>query len=185
LESKLIFFLVKLKMPKGPGCSKKAKKLCTAPCDWIKNKGCRGAVVKPKSATPKPKSATPKPKSATPKPKSPIVIKLRSEKISLEKELSRNKSQIESLQHNLKAWKDKFDQKVKELVDVKKSDKGIKKKLFDAEVSAKKDIAMMKQLNQKTLVLNSRLKTVEDRLKTCHKDHEDVQKDLKKCKSEL
>ncbi len=63
--------------------------------------------------------------------------------------------------------------------------KELKKQVKGMESATKKDIAMMKELNNKTLMLNSRLRTVEDRLKKCNKERESVEKELTTCKSKL
>jgi len=69
-------------------------------------------------------------------------------------------------------------QREKEVQDLKKQVKGM-------ESATKKDIVMMKELNNKTLMLNSRIKTVEDRLKKCNKERESVEKELTACKKKL
>lgn len=146
---------------KPTGCTKFVKKDCKSPCTWVSGKGCKS----PTTGAPVAKQA------AQVKAQKNEITKLVQQKNSL-------RTDITELMNKLKA-------KTKEVNDLASEKNALKKALDAANESSKKDVKMMKELSQKTIFLNNRLLTVEDRLKKCNADKEESDKALKECKRRL
>lgn len=163
-------------------CAGVKKSDCRDPCTWVKGKGCKNvkpSPIKADSTIPKKMSkilqsfASPKKKSPSPKKKSPMSSSSSSFKSASSsfKSASPKLNEVEALRFESKQLKQRI-----EYLSIKNK---------EAEVSAKKDLALMKDLNKKTLMLSSRLDAVEYRLKQCNKDRDRLYEELKAVRDEL
>lgn len=139
---------------------------CLAPCEWNVGVGCRAGarddIVVTKSAKGRTRSQAKQVGTA-------------------QREIDRLQARVSELNASLSELKRLLKSKSRELDDLRAT----KHVVNGSKDSAKLNMSLMTKLNQRTLLLNSRLQTVEERLKVCNRKYDVSQKELETCRKLL
>jgi len=148
----------------GQKCSGVKKADCKPPCSWTTGKGCKKSAVNSKS------------------PITPDIAKMLKEMDDLRSEVAKESHKKRSLSKDLTELISHTKKKDKDIDSLRSKLNKFAKDMENAENTAKKDVSLMGELSRKTLMLNSRLVQVEERLRACNKERDELASQVQKLK---